>query len=223
MNKKIKNYVEVLFSDIPKSKKALELKEEMLSNMNERFNDYVNDGKSENQAYSLVISNLGDVDEMLKEVMPTEDFSKKADFYRTRNAKWKAISIMLYILSPAVLMGSDILFDSGELGLLVMFILIAAATGIQVYISASTPKEFKIKDSDDDEIEYSVMQHKEDKVALKLFLSIYWSVITIVYFLISFLTMNWHITWLIWVVGGLIESIIKSSYALIKSKKEDDF
>ncbi len=221
MNKKIKNYIDVLFQDIPKSKKALELKEEMLSNMNERFNDYTMEGKSENQAYSLVISNLGDIDEMLKEVMPTEEFSKKADFYRTRNAKWKAIAIMLYILSPAVLIGSDVLFSSGEMGLLVMFLLIAIATGIMVFISSSTPSEFKLNDDKDDSNEYSMIKNVEDRNALKLFMSIYWSVITVTYFLVSFSTMNWHITWLIWVVGGIIESIIKSSYALIKNKKED--
>ena len=74
MNSKIKNYVEVLFSDIPRSKKANELKEELLSNMSERFDDYIGDGKTENQAYSLVISSLGDIDEMLEDVMPNDEF-----------------------------------------------------------------------------------------------------------------------------------------------------
>lgn len=45
MNSKIKNYVEVLFSDIPRSNKARELKEELLSNMSERFEDYIQEGK----------------------------------------------------------------------------------------------------------------------------------------------------------------------------------
>ena len=35
MNSKIKNYADGLFSDIPRSKKANELKEEILSNMSE--------------------------------------------------------------------------------------------------------------------------------------------------------------------------------------------
>lgn len=82
MNKKIRDYVEVLFSDIPRSQKANELKEELLSNMTERFDDYISQGKSENQAYSLVISNLGDVDEMLAEVMPDADFVSQARSYR---------------------------------------------------------------------------------------------------------------------------------------------
>ncbi len=218
MNKKIKNYVEVLFQDIPKSKKALELKEEMLSNMNERFNDYTMDGKSENQAYSLVISNLGDIDEMLKEVMPSEEFSKKADFYRDRNAKLKTISVMLYILSPAVLMGSDILFSNGEMGLLCMFLLIAIATGLSVYSSNSTPNEFKYKNIKDNE-DYE-FYNSESGRKFKLFESIYWTAVTILYLAISFITHDWHITWIIWVVAGLISGILETILKLKEFKEE---
>ena len=76
MNGKIMKYVEVLFSDIPRSKKSNELKEEILSNMSDRFEDYIKDGKTENQAFSLVVSSLGDIDEMLAGVIPDEEFIK---------------------------------------------------------------------------------------------------------------------------------------------------
>lgn len=48
MNEKIYNYVNVLFTDIPRSKKTEDLKEEILSNMSERFEDYIQKGKTEN-------------------------------------------------------------------------------------------------------------------------------------------------------------------------------
>ncbi|NMA48881.1 MAG: hypothetical protein GX947_03820 [Tissierellia bacterium] len=76
MNGKIMKYVEVLFSDIPRSKKSNKLKEEILSNMSDRFEDYIKDGKTENQAFSLVVSSLGDIDEMLAGVIPDEEFIK---------------------------------------------------------------------------------------------------------------------------------------------------
>ena len=50
MNQKIKNYVDVLFDDIPNSRKAIELKEEILSNLNEHFEAHIAEGKSKNQA-----------------------------------------------------------------------------------------------------------------------------------------------------------------------------
>ena len=51
MNKKIDNYIDVLFSDIPRSKKASELKEELRANMNEHYDDCIAQGQTESQAY----------------------------------------------------------------------------------------------------------------------------------------------------------------------------
>ena len=44
--------------------------------MSDRFEDYIKDGKTENQAFSLVVSSLGDIDEMLAGVIPDEEFIK---------------------------------------------------------------------------------------------------------------------------------------------------
>ena len=71
--------------------------------MTERFDDYISQGKSENQAYSLVISNLGDVDEMLAEVMPDADFVSQARSYRRRNARNTAISVAIRLDKPILL------------------------------------------------------------------------------------------------------------------------
>lgn len=105
MNEKIYNYVNVLFTDIPRSKKTEDLKEEILSNMSERFEDYIQKGKTENQAYSLVISSLGDIDEMLAEVMPNDEFYEGADYFRNRNAILTAIAVSMYIIGAAFLIG----------------------------------------------------------------------------------------------------------------------
>ena len=47
MNKKLTNYVNGLFSDYPNTKKVQELKEEILSNLNEHFEDAVKNGADE--------------------------------------------------------------------------------------------------------------------------------------------------------------------------------
>ena len=39
MNSKIKNYLDAIFSDILRSKRSMELKEELSTNMSERFED----------------------------------------------------------------------------------------------------------------------------------------------------------------------------------------
>ena len=45
MNRKIKNYVDVLFNDVPKTIKAAELKEEILADLNEHFEAHISEGK----------------------------------------------------------------------------------------------------------------------------------------------------------------------------------
>lgn len=67
MNNKIKTYVDALFSDIPDNESTRELKEEILSNLDERMNDYISQGMSENKAYTKAIIELGDIDEILRE------------------------------------------------------------------------------------------------------------------------------------------------------------
>ena len=42
----------------------------------------------------------------------------------------------------------------------------------------------------------------------------------IIYLFISFTTMAWHITWILWVVYGLVEEIIKLIF-MLRSKKNE--
>lgn len=219
MNSKIKNYVEVLFSDIPRSKKANELKEELLSNMSERFEDYIQGGKTENQAYSLVISSLGDIDEMLVEVMPSDEFLKSANYYRKRNAKNTAISVAMYIIGVVFLIGFAAIGDFmgnedfyAIIGLLIMLLISAVATGIIIYSNMSMPLEYKDYNKEITK-EFKDIDSKHGRL-LKNIVSIYWLIATFIYLAISFITMRWEITWIIWILAAVFESIIKTIYEM---------
>lgn len=214
MNTKITNYVNVLFAEVPRSKRASELKEELLSNMSERFEDYIAQGKTETQAYSLVVSNMGDLDALLEEVMPNADFKKEAQNYRTRNAKNTAIGVSMYILGAAILIGFA---GIGEylgledafamLGVVILLVLAAIATGLIVYTHMSTPQEYK---------DYDQQEQKERRLyattggkVFESLMSIYWLIVTLIYLAISFFTGKWGTTWMIWVLAGILSEIIK--------------
>lgn len=213
MNSKIKNYVDVVFKDVPRSKKAIELKEEIISNLNERFEDYLKEGKSETESYGLAVANMGDIDEMIREVMPNEDFVKEANTYRKRNAKNTAIGVALYIVGAAALIlfaviGEQVGMDElgGTLGVITLLILAAIATAMIIYSHMSTPKEYKDYEECQEQ-EIKSMQPKDHKI-FEAISSIYWLIVTAVYLLISFLTRAWGITWIIWVISGIIHQII---------------
>ncbi len=231
MNNKIRNYVDTLFSDVPRTKKSIELREEMLSNMNERFNDYLDSGMSENEAYRQVVANMGDIDEMLVEVMPDENFTKEYNDYKKKKARVTATAIVLYILAPSMLIliseldnGSGI--DSGIIGLLTMFALAAIATGMLVYINMSAPvaysdfEKLNQKNINDlnNERRFDVNE-KGDIVRGRTYeslMSLYWLIITFIYLSISFLTGYWTVTWLIWILAHIGKKIIEIIYDLFK-------
>jgi len=51
-------------------------------------------------------------------------------------------------------------------------------------------------------------------------MEIYWLVVTIIYFALSFLTMRWGITWIIWLIGAAVDRAIR---ILWESHRFDDF
>ena len=61
MNERVKKYLDELFEDAPKTRKAMELKEEMMQNSMEKYQDLLSDGWSEEDAYKNVIGSIGDL------------------------------------------------------------------------------------------------------------------------------------------------------------------
>lgn len=48
---------------------------------------------------------------------------------------------------------------------------------------------------------------------LEAVMSVYWPTITCIYLCWSFLTFDWYITWIIWVIAAIVENIIKKTCA----------
>lgn len=69
----IKDYLENIFSNIPKTPETLKAKEELLTMMEDKYNELKLEGKSENEAIGTVISEFGNIDELLENL----DFSPK--------------------------------------------------------------------------------------------------------------------------------------------------
>lgn len=221
MNAKIKNYVEVLFSDIPKTRKSQELKEEILSNLMDRFNGYLSDGKSENEAYTLAVTDLGDVDEMLKSIVPEKEIKEKIDSYRKLRARNTSIAVCMYILGAAFLILFSCLSEmlnmeelGAIIGLVGLLVLVAGATGILIYTNMSIPQEIEpyINPSKEDEFDKTTRSGEILDSILKLF----WMLVTIIYLAFSFSTGRWDFSWIIWLIAVAIKQAIIAIYNMCK-------
>ncbi len=51
--------------------------------------------------------------------------------------------------------------------------------------------------------------------------AVYWCAVTAVYLLISFLTGAWHLTWIVWVVAGILSPVLAALFKNGKIRKEN--
>ena len=121
-----------------------------------------------------------------------------------------ALAVMLYILAVATIILCAAQFKQPILGVVLFFIFIAIGTAILIYNGIYYSKESKDnKETKDDSIQKQVL-----------------SIIDIlgvtIYLLVSFLTMAWHITWIIFLIVGLVKEITKLIMNLTSNKEKSD-
>ena len=138
------------------------------------------------------------VDGMVKE---------KKEAYAPSHTSFLIAGVVLCILSIMPIFIA-LCFTERDVVMIAMVALLLFIVGIAVNMIVRT---ILIKDSYDmllQNNDYSIMK-KRSRNKLGLFEQIYWLVITTAYFIISFFTNAWGITWIIWVIGGILAGIIK--------------
>ena len=64
MIQKLRAYINRSFENVPKTKKSIEMQEELIANLIEKYNDQCAQGKTEEEAYNFVIASIGDLSEL---------------------------------------------------------------------------------------------------------------------------------------------------------------
>ena len=175
MYDKLRTHVDELFNSAPKTRKAKELKEEILANLIDRYNDFIENGKSEIDAFNNAISGIGDVEELINALNENDVFDyEKIQKQREKHASNLAISVALYIISAAIV----ILFDSfglnTNIAACIMLIIDAFATGLIIYSTMTRPKYVKADDTMVEDFKEWKQQSSNKKVMLKSINSIFW-------------------------------------------------
>ena len=216
MKDKLRNFIESLFEDAPKNKQTIELKEEMLQNLIDKYNDLVDSGKSSEAAYNIATASIGDIHELIRQIEKREEnnplFEQNYDTGRKRFALLLSISVMLYILCVVPV----ILLEDSVLGVVIMFVMVAIATGLILYNNMTKPKYLKKDSTVVEEFKEWKANSTEKNTLYQSITKVMWSCITILYFIVSFLTMAWHITWIIFLIGSAIQGIIRAIFELKK-------
>lgn len=213
---RIRKYVDDLFQDAPHTKKAYDLKEEVCSNLIDKYTDLTAGGMSEADAYSTVIAGIGDVGDLFADLEGGRAaISVQEARYQKRRAILISSAVALYILSvvPAIL-SEAIGFDEiyGAIGL---FVLCAIATFLLVYNALTKPRYQAMDDTMVEEFkEWKAQRSHPNHTVRNSILGAYWILVVAVYFLLSFFTMHWEVTWIVFLIGMAIDQIIRAVFSL---------
>lgn len=220
MENKILNYINYLFKDAPKNQEMEEMKEEIYQNTLDKYNDLIINGKSKEDAYLIAISNIGNIEELFdknetvkeenvssnnidkEEIEENAVINNEEEVEEPTKSRFNflfILSIILYILSviPEIILDDTPYEDTIGTGL--MFLLIGVATILLVISQAKICKPSKSHNT------------------LKTTITVVGVITLITYFLVSFLTMAWYITWIIFIIGEIVKKIIRLCF-----KKEGD-
>ena len=123
-----------------------------------------------------------------------------------------AISVGLYIMSLVAIILFSTLYNEPIVGVSLFFTIIAIATGLIVYstIKYSTKKEKE---------ERTEKEEKKNTIS-KQVCNIVGLIGVILYLIISFKTKAWGITWIIFIIVGLCNAVIKLLFSLKGDENE---
>ncbi len=203
---KVKNYINELFKDIKKTRKSEELKEELIADLEEKYQDLITSGMSEAKAYNEVIRGIGDIDELLEglKTVPNEEEMQ----VRKKTALVVSSCVGLYILSLISVIVFDEILELETVSAISFFGIAGVATCILVYHFMSIPKYQKSDDTLVEDFKQWKHQKNKNKQLLNALDTITWLLILIIYFVISFLFSCWYISWVLFLVAPLVTTII---------------
>jgi len=213
MREQLIQYVNLLFAG---AKDCEEIRQEILQNTLDRYDDLIAEGRVPEAAYRLAITGIGDINEILGTACPRAPVHKHAvepetqqdDEKKKRN---RAVAIGLYIVSIIPLIVLDDFLDMDILGLSITLILVAVATIILITNSTSDDKE--------DEEDRPMTPQQELRRSIGKLIG---AIGLVVYLVLSFITQMWYITWLIFPIMGAVKGLVNAILDLKEANKYEN-
>lgn len=217
MREKLIQYVNLLFAGASDTE---DIHQEILQNTLDRYDDLVSQGKSPEAAYRLAITGIGDINEILGNdpataapgtIPAAPQAAAKAVVDEAQDRKVTAVAVAFYILCPFPLIILSELGVPPSLGLLLMFLMIAAATALLIMKGKhkDSPEETAAPASPKQELRKSVD-------------GVIWAIGLAVYFLVSFITKAWHITWVIFPLIGSVQGLVHAIMDLKEANRHEN-
>ena len=211
MREQLIQYVSLMFAG---TRDCEDIKDEILQNTLDRYDDLVAEGKAPEAAYRLAITGIGDINEILgTEPQAQQPYQSVAPAEQDNPQKklQRAVAIGLYIICPIPLF----LAKDSTLGLCLLLILVALATMLMVVSSSKTHEE----NGNTYREPFELTPQQELRKSIKSIISILGLAI---YFIVSFTTGAWYITWLIFPLTGAVQGLVRAILDLWEAIKNEN-
>jgi hypothetical protein len=224
MNERMRSHIEKLFEDAPKTRKAFELREELLVNSEERYQDLLATGVSSDDAFKHVISSIGNVNELFQGLEETKAEDKAEIEARTQKiAVIRTVAVGLYIFSVFVFLVCAMFdmysrLDLALIGLATMIFIAIIPTCLLVYAANIYPKYRRTEDTIVEDFKEWKSETKKAKSIKGAVSCILWTAALLLYFSISFATFAWYASWIIFVAAACVQAIVELIFRLKEMK-----
>ena len=200
MREQLIQYVELLFAG---ARDCDDIKQEILQNTLDRYDDLVASGKVPEAAYRLAIAGIGDNNEILGTTVPPvaalnpAEKSDGGDNFAKKILRATAVGLYIISILPLIILcelGMEILGLCGTLAI------VAVAT-VMIILGAKKDTSLQEK-AEKEEISESELS--------KSITGLLWALGLGLYFFLSFTTSDWHITWVIFPILGALDSLVSA-------------
>ena len=213
MKEQLIQYVNLLFAGATGCE---DIQQEILQNTLDRYDDLIAGGKVPEAAYRLAITGIGDINEILGTAPRAVSHSpaapvKEASTDTSLKKILRAAAIFLYIICPIPLF---LLSELGmsTIGLCATISIVAIATAL-IILGAKKEEEKEENYAE----EYAAPQSELETSISQLIGTIGLAA----YFIISFLTGAWYITWVIFPLTGAAKGLVKAILDLKEANKHE--
>ena len=142
---------------------------------------------------------------------------ERRERYRSVNARMLTAGIVLCVVAAVPIFIAELFFEENEMAeiLAVGALLVLVAIGVMMIVRTSIIwGGFKALLEEDD---FSRVEKTAEKKIAPI-ASVYWALVTAGYLGWSFLTMEWHRTWIVWPIAGAAFGIVSGVARMMRSK-----
>lgn len=216
MYENLRKKVDNLFENAPKTPRANELKEEILANLIDKYNDLIASGKEEEEALNSAIAGIGEVDELIRGLKENDVFNyEQMKKERKKSALIISVSVGMYIMSMVIYELISGVFGGNEaVAACVMLTIVAVATCLIIYNSISRTKYIKEDNTMVEEFKEWKSANNEKQNILKSIKSTVWTCAIALFFIIGFVFDGWGYAWIIFIIGIAVQKIITLTFDL---------